>query len=70
MTRCAAPDLLASAPAQGTDAPPGSKEKVAVLARRARRGMELWHPEDAGSGRMRASNLRGQILFGIQAGLL
>jgi hypothetical protein len=30
-----------------TDAPPGSPEKVAVLAQRARLGQALWHPRDA-----------------------
>ena len=30
-----------------TDARPGSPEKLAVLARRAAAGKELWHPDDA-----------------------
>jgi hypothetical protein len=30
-----------------TDAPPGSPEKVLVLASRAALGQELWHPDDA-----------------------
>lgn len=29
-----------------TDAPAGSKEKLAVLAERVRRGQPLWHDED------------------------
>jgi hypothetical protein len=33
--------------AQPTDALPGSEEKVAVLAERARLGLSLWHPQDA-----------------------
>ena len=33
-------------PRYPTLAPPGSAEKIAVLARRAQRGEELWHPED------------------------
>lgn len=42
--------VLASAPlpAEPTDAPPGSPEKVAVLSARAARGESLWHPGDAG----------------------
>ena len=32
---------------QPTDALPGSEEKVAVLAERARLGLSLWHPLDA-----------------------
>lgn len=34
--------------AQPTDALPGTPEKVAVLAERARLGLSLWHPLDAG----------------------
>lgn len=34
--------------AQATTAWPGSKEKLAVLADRIQRGVELWHPEDGG----------------------
>jgi hypothetical protein len=30
-----------------TDALPGTPEKVAVLMERARRGLSLWHPDDA-----------------------
>jgi hypothetical protein len=30
-----------------TVAPPGTPEKVAVLAERARLGLDLWHPRDA-----------------------
>lgn len=38
-------------PAAGpTDALPGSLEKVLVLKQRARRGEELWHPNDATLG--------------------
>jgi hypothetical protein len=33
--------------AQPTNALPGSPEKVAVLAERARLGLSLWHPLDA-----------------------
>ena len=29
-----------------TDAPPGSRAKVEVLAQRLRDGLPLWHPED------------------------
>jgi hypothetical protein len=32
---------------QPTDALPGSPEKVAILAERARLGLSLWHPRDA-----------------------
>lgn len=34
-------------PASPTSAPPGSEEKVAVLAERARRHERLFHPDDA-----------------------
>ncbi len=34
-------------PAFPTSAPPGSEEKVAVLAERARLRQSLWHPKDA-----------------------
>jgi hypothetical protein len=37
----------ASLAAQPTSAAPGSEEKVAVLAERARLGLSLWHPHDA-----------------------
>jgi hypothetical protein len=37
----------ASLAAQPTSAPPGSPEKVEVLAERARLGLSLWHPHDA-----------------------
>jgi hypothetical protein len=30
----------------GTDAMPGTNEKVEVLAERVRTGLPLWHPED------------------------
>jgi hypothetical protein len=30
----------------GTDAMPGTKEKVEVLAARLREGLPLWHPDD------------------------
>lgn len=33
--------------AQPTSAMPGSEEKVAILAERARLGLSLWHPGDA-----------------------
>ena len=33
--------------ARPTAAPPGSAEKVDVLAERARLGLSLWHPHDA-----------------------
>jgi hypothetical protein len=32
---------------QPTKALPGSEEKVAILAERARLGQSLWHPQDA-----------------------
>lgn len=35
------------APAKPTAALPGSAEKVAILAERARLGQSLWHPDDA-----------------------
>lgn len=33
--------------AQPTAALPGTSEKVDILAERARRGLSLWHPQDA-----------------------
>ena len=36
--------------AKPTQAPPGSAEKVEVLAERARLGLSLWHPRDAHLG--------------------
>lgn len=33
---------------QATEAPAGSAEKIAVLARRIELGVPLWHPEDRG----------------------
>lgn len=33
-------------PPEPTSAPPGTPEKVAVLARRAEQGYRLWHPLD------------------------
>jgi hypothetical protein len=36
--------------AEPTDALPGSEEKVAILAERARLGLSLWHPQDARLG--------------------
>lgn len=36
-----------SPPAAPTQALPGSPEKIAVLAERARLGHQLWHPKDA-----------------------
>ena len=44
-----------------TTALPGSPEKVAVLERRAARGVSLWHPQDAGTrqpGRARRDGSR------------
>lgn len=42
-------DFLRAAPLPvPTDALPGSEEKVAVLADRARKGLALHHPRDAG----------------------
>lgn len=39
---------------KGLDEPtlalPGTDEKVAILAERARRGLSLWHPNDANLG--------------------
>ena len=35
------------APARPPEAVPGSPEKLAVLAERARNGEQLWHPDDA-----------------------
>ncbi len=29
-----------------TDAPPGSPEKISVLAQRLQQGLPLWHPRD------------------------
>ncbi|TVS14781.1 MAG: hypothetical protein EA424_18200 [Planctomycetaceae bacterium] len=31
---------------EATEAPPGSQEKLEVMARRIRRGLPLWHPDD------------------------
>lgn len=31
-----------------TEAPAGSPEKIAILARRIEMGVPLWHPEDRG----------------------
>jgi hypothetical protein len=39
-------DWPTAAPAVPTDARPGTPEKIAVLAARAERDEELWHPED------------------------
>lgn len=36
-------------PAEPTDAPPGSKEKLAVMSGRASRGESLFHPDDCGT---------------------
>lgn len=30
----------------GTDAMPGTEEKLAILAARLQRGLPLWHPQD------------------------
>jgi hypothetical protein len=35
-------------PAAPTDAAPGSEEKIRILIERARLGVSLWHPLDAG----------------------
>jgi hypothetical protein len=41
-------NLFGAQPAmRPTNAPPGSPEKILVLARRAELGQELWHPHDA-----------------------
>ena len=37
-------------PAEPTDAPPGSLEKVDVMEQRYRDGVQLYHPDDAPSG--------------------
>jgi hypothetical protein len=37
-------------PPQATHALPGTPAKVAILAERARLGVSLWHPHDAGAG--------------------
>lgn len=34
---------------EATEALPGSREKLEVMARRIRRGLPLWHPEDRNS---------------------
>ncbi|MBA4187563.1 MAG: hypothetical protein C0467_06045 [Planctomycetaceae bacterium] len=34
-------------PRRSTTAKPGTPEKIAVLMKRAKRGEQLWHPEDA-----------------------
>ena len=39
-----------AAPGAPTDAPPGSRRKIRVLAHRAARGLPLFHPRDAGAG--------------------
>jgi hypothetical protein len=31
---------------RATDAEPGSREKLAILAQRIQRGLPLWHPND------------------------
>jgi hypothetical protein len=31
---------------RSTEAPAGSREKIAILAERVQRGMPLWHPSD------------------------
>lgn len=35
-----------SLPSAPTDTEPGSEERLAVLAERARQGVQLWHPDD------------------------
>jgi hypothetical protein len=49
-------------PVRPTTAPPGSPEKVAILAERARLKQSLWHPDDARDPkihRIRVQNSRG-----------
>ena len=50
------PDPIPTADFHPTDAPVGSSEKIAVLARRAELGQPLWHPADrndlSGLGRL------------------
>jgi len=50
------PDPIPTADFHPTDAPVGSAEKIAVLARRAELGQPLWHPADrndlSGLGRL------------------
>ena len=45
-----------------TDAVPGSAEKVAVLAERARRGQALWHPLDAPLDRRKLVESKERVL--------
>jgi len=40
------PDACESKTYEATNALPGSNEKLAVMARRVRQGLPLWHPED------------------------
>ncbi len=40
------PPMVAGDDYDGTDAMPGTDEKVRVLADRIRQGLPLWHPED------------------------
>lgn len=40
------PPDVNSAEYDGTDAMPGTKEKVEILAERLRGGLPLWHPDD------------------------
>lgn len=40
------PEELESRDFDATQATPGSKEKLAVLAERVRMGLPLWHPSD------------------------
>lgn len=40
------PDDADGKPFDATQALPGSKEKLAVLAERVRRGLPLWHQQD------------------------
>jgi hypothetical protein len=45
-------------PAFPTKATPGSEEKLAILAERARMKQSLWHPDDAGVNGTKASVLQ------------
>lgn len=43
---CERHETLGELPAYATHAEPGSKDKLAILAERARNGESLFHPED------------------------
>ena len=51
------PPEVASSQFDSTDAMPGTKAKLAVLAQRAERGLPLWHPDD----RDEVPDERGQV---------